>query len=284
MFPSPSSHQGVSEERSFLWNQTSRCHTCHCARRIPTVLRWHNVPPKTTLLSFQPSEQRVTSCSRRKQLRWHTELHIPAQPRKGLCHTADTFSSEPQCPVQALLSPSLSWYSNQSTQLKAWEDIKCTELCQKPSQKWQLLRQSDSSLKSLNGKAGLDGIPRQIQGVPSGSHTVHHYQPGCQVLKMHKLWAEHSPNQPTMSFRSPADPKKEFCFSAHLDALPGNAFSTNVTPALCHPAEAASRKKHSRKPGSTVTFNHSELALFEVKHTWHKKTNPGNFLLVQHCL
>lgn len=190
----------------------------------------------------------------------------PAQQRL-LSHTRDTFSSESQCPAQALLSPSLSLYWNQSTQLETWKDIKCTELCQEPSQKWQLLRQSDSSLKSLSGNVGLDEIPRQIQGVPSGSHVAHH-QPGCEVLKTYKLWAERSPNQPTASFRSPADPKKEFWFQ-YTFRCPStqSAFSKNVTPALCNTAERASKRKHSRKPGYIVTLNHSaltspELALF----------------------
>lgn len=250
---------------------------------------WHNgpgdrVPSKKSFLLLKPSEQRVTSCSHRKQLRWHTE-HVTPHPssaqKRSLSHTRDTFSSKPQCPVQALLPPSLSWYSNQSTQLKTWEDIKYTELCQKPSQKWQLLHQSYSSLKSLNGKVGLDRIPRQIQGssrrVPHGAPPA--WMPG-EMLKMYKLWADHSPNQPNRIFRSPADPNQGFCFSVHLDALPCNAFSNNVTPALCNTAERASRRKHSRKPGSIMTFNHSalmspELALFEVKYSWHKKTTLG---------
>lgn len=49
---------------------------------------------------------------------------------------------------------------------------------------------------------------------------------------------------------------------------------------LCNTAEGACTRKHSRKPRSIMTFNHSalrspELALFEVKYAWHKKPTLG---------
>lgn len=154
----------------------------------------------------------------------NTQLHVPAQPRKGLCHTLEThFPLSHSALFKPCSLPPLSWYSNQSTQLKTWKDIKHTELCQEPSQKWQFLCQSDNSLISINGNVGLDGIPRQIQGVPSGSHMVHH-QLVCQVLKMYKLWAERSPNLPTTSFRSQADPKKEFWFQCTRRCLSTQCF------------------------------------------------------------
>lgn len=107
---------------------------------------------------------------------------------------------------------------------------------------------------------------------------------------MYRLWAERSPNQPTASFRAPADPNKEFWFQYTFRRPSTQVLSarTSRLPSVTLHNEPA---RGSTPENQDISWRLITLPWWEPRAgiVWGKihmkqKTNPGNFLLVLHCL